>query len=280
MTPPSPPPTPARRSRLREAQPLLVAFAAFLAVYLAVAYELAPAFWRHYERQPALADRAMTTTTALGLPGDALNVGLEGDRADVLCAVRAAGWRPADPVTWRSSLHIASSVLLSRAYPNAPVSDLFYDGRRQDLAFEKPAGASPRERHHARFWLALEHGKSGLPLWLGSATFDRSVGVSRYTGQVTHHIAPDVDAERDLLARDLLAAGVVSRAYSVTGVGPTLSARNGGGDPYYTDGEIAVSRLSPGCRTVAAPPKIVAPPPAIVVKNVLFGWAKAIWRIL
>jgi hypothetical protein len=280
MTPPSPPPDPARRRLLREARPLLVALATFLAVYVSVAYELAPAYWRHYERQPALATKAMTTTTALGLPGDALNVGLEGSRDEVLCAMRAAGWRPADPITWRSSLRIADSVLLRRAYPTAPVSDLFYDGRRQDLAFEKAAGISPKERHHVRFWLVLAQGDSGEPLWLGSATFDRSVGVSRYTGQVTHHIAPDIDAERDLLAHDLAAAGMVEASYSVSGVGPTVFARNGGGDPYFTDGEIAVSRLSPGCKIVPAAPPTLAPPPAVAAKNTLFAWLKALWRLL
>jgi len=280
MTPPSPPPDPARRRLLREARPLLVALATFLAVYVSVAYELAPAYWRHYERQPALATKAMTTTTALGLPGDALNVGLEGSRDEVLCAMRAAGWRPADPITWRSSLRIADSVLLRRAYPTAPISDLFYDGRRQDLAFEKVAGISPKERHHVRFWLVLAQGDSGEPLWLGSATFDRSVGVSRYTGQVTHHIAPDIDAERDLLAHDLAAAGMVEASYSVSGVGPTVFARNGGGDPYFTDGEISVSRLSPGCKIVLASPPTLAPPPAVAAKNTLFAWLKALWRLL
>jgi hypothetical protein len=280
MTPPSPPPNPTRRRPLRAARPLLIALAALLAVYLGVAYALAPTFWRHYERQPALAEKTMTTTTALGLAGDALNVGLEGGRDEILCAMRAAGWRPADPVTLRSSVRIASSVLLRRAYMTAPVSDLFYDGRRQDLAFEKAAGISPKERHHVRFWLVLAEGDSGRPLWLGSATFDRSVGVSHYTGQVTHHIAPDIDAERDLLAGDLAAAGVVEASYWVTGVGATLFARNGGGDPYFTDGEIAVSRLSPGCQTVSAAPPTAVPPPAVAAKNTAFGWLKALWRLL
>ena len=280
MTPPRPPPNPARRRPLRAARPLFIALAAFLALYLGFAYALAPALWRHYERQPALAEKAMTTTTTLGLAGDALNVGLEGGQDEILCAMRAAGWRPADPVTLRSSVRIASSVLLRRAYTTAPVSDLFYDGRRQDLAFEKAAGISPKERHHVRFWLVLPEGDSGRPLWLGSATFDRSVGVSRYTGQVTHHIASDIDAERDLLAQDLAAAGVVEAAYWVTGVGATVFARNGGGDPYFTDGEIAVSRLSPDCRTVSAAPPTLAPPPAVAVKNTAFGWLKTLWRVL
>ena len=279
MTPSSPPSNRARRRALRAARPLIVALAALLALYVGLAYELAPALWRHYERQPALATKSMTTTTALGLAGDALNVGLEGSRDEILCAMRAAGWRPADPITFRSSFRIADSVLLRRAYPTAPVSDLYYDGRRQDLAFEKAAGISPKERHHVRFWLVLAKGDSGEPLWLGSATFDRSVGVSRYTGQVTHHIAPDIDAERDLLSHDLVAAGMVAASYSVTGVGATVFARNGGGDPYFTDGEIAVSRLSPGCQIVQAAPTL-APPPAVTAKNTAFGWLKAVWRIL
>ena len=280
MTPPRPPPNPARRRPLRAARPLFIALAALLALYLGFAYALAPALWRHYERQPALAEKTMTTTTALGLAGDALNVGLEGGQDEILCAMRAAGWRPADPFTLRSSVRIASSVLLRRAYMTAPVSDLFYDGRRQDLAFEKAAGISPKERHHVRFWLVLTEGDSGRPLWLGSATFDRSVGVSHYTGQVTHHIASDIDAERDLLAQDLAAAGVVEASYWVTGVGATVFARNGGGDPYFTDGEVAVSRLSPDCQAVQAAPPTLAPPPAVAVKNTAFGWLKALWRVL
>jgi len=257
-----------------------IAIAVVAVFYVSIAYGLAPAFWRHYEHQKALADKAMTTTTSLGIAGDALNVGLEGRRDDILCAMRAAGWRPADPVTWRSSAKIAGSVLLRRAYATAPVSDLFYDGRRQDLAFQKPSGTSPSTRHHVRFWQALEAGEAGLPVWLGAATFDRSVGVSHFTGQVTHHIGPDIDAERDLLSVDLAGAGVVVASYLVSGVGPTLFARNGGGDRYFTDGEIAVSRLSENCRSRPGAPIVLDSPPAVHAKNALFGWAAGLWRRL
>ncbi len=257
-----------------------IAIAVVAVFYVSIAYGLAPVFWRHYEHQKALADKAMTTTTLLGIAGDALNVGLEGRRDDILCAMRAAGWRPADPVTWRSSAKITGSVLLRRAYATAPVSDLFYDGRRQDLAFQKPSGTSPSTRHHVRFWQALDAGEAGLPVWLGAATFDRSVGVSHFTGQVTHHIGPDIDAERDLLSVDLAGAGVVEASYLVSGVGPTLFARNGGGDRYFTDGEIAVSRLSENCRSRPGAPIVLDSPPAVHAKNALFGWAAGLWRRL
>ena len=103
-----------------------------------------PALWTHYEHQRGLADLPMVTRTAQGIPGDPINVGLIGDEKEVLCAMNAAGWFPADPVTFRSSIEIAGSVLLDRAYKDAPVSNLFYLGRREDLAFEKPVGNKRR----------------------------------------------------------------------------------------------------------------------------------------
>ena len=251
-----------------------------VAAYVVLAYLLAPFFWRHFEHQPRLAGLEATTRTALGLPGDAINVGLEGTEGDVLCAMNAAGWKPADPVTLSSSLRIVGSVLFDRPYSDAPVSPLFYDNRKQDLAFEKPSGKSATKRHHVRFWKALDAGDDGRPVWLGSATFDDSLGVSHYTGQITHHVAPDIDAERDLLSNDLAAANKVETTYSVSGVGPTLFARNGGGDPYFTDGDITISKLVSGCATQESAPAALSPPPQIAAKNALFSWLAAIWRAL
>ena len=114
---------------------LSLALGAGAIVYAGLAYGVAPNYWRHYEHQLALAGKSMLTTTSLGIPGDALNVGLEGAREDILCAMRAAGWKPADPVTLRSSFKIVGCVLARRAYATAPVSDLLWEGRREDLAF-------------------------------------------------------------------------------------------------------------------------------------------------
>jgi hypothetical protein len=212
----------------------------------------------------------MTTTTEQGIPGDAINVGLIGDLKDVLCAMHAAGWYPADPVTWRSSLEIVGSVLLDRPYHDAPVSPLMYLNRREDLAFEKPVGGSADHRHHVRLWKVLDKGDEDRPVWLGAATFDRSVGVSRYTGAVTHHIAPDIDAERAVLADDLEGAGMVDAKYQVTGVGPTVAGRNGGGDLYYTDGEVWIMRLVIGCAKRTAPVETIPSPAATEIKDRIF----------
>lgn len=248
------------RLRVRNLATILVVA---LVLYGLAAYVVLPMAWTHYEHQPGLADRPMVTHTAQGIPGDPLNVGLVGSREDVLNAMHAAAWYPADPITWRSSIEIVGSVVLDRPYHDAPVSPLYYDGRREDFAFEKPVGESADRRDHVRFWKVLDKGAEGRPVWLGSATFDRGVGLSHDTGQVTHHIGPDIDAVRDLLTDDLKQAGMVEATYQVTGIGPTLNGHNGEGDPYYTDGEIWMSRLVPA-GTKATAPAVVLPPPAFV----------------
>jgi hypothetical protein len=215
-----------------------------LLIYLALAYLLLPTWWRGYYHGSRWSEVPHVTRTSNGLPGDPVNVALVGTRGEVVRTLLAAGWRPADRTTWRTSVRIAADVLLGRSYPDAPVSNLYLWGRRQDLAFERAAGKSPRRRHHVRLWESAGF-EDGRPVWLGAATFDRSVGVSRYTGQVTHHIEPDVDAERDLLLADLQRAGQLVRRYQVPGVGKPWQGRNGGGDRYWTDGTIAVGVLPP-----------------------------------
>jgi hypothetical protein len=159
------------------------------------------------------------------------------------------------------------SVLLKRPYEHAPVSPLFYAGRIEDLAFEKPSGKSADRRHHVRFWQVLDNGTEGRPVWLGAVTFDRSVGISHYTGQVTHHISPDIDEERDGLINDLTTAKVVEALYQVTGVGPTLNGRNGGGDPYWTDGEIRIARITADAAKTDKPPQMLDSPQIVQWKD-------------
>lgn len=256
-----------RRHRGRR---LLLALLVVLGVYLLLAYIVLPAAWSHYEHHPALAEAPRTTAAPDGIPGDPLNVGLTGSRTEVIRAMLAAGWSPADPVTWRSSLEIADSVLLDRPYRDAPVSTLLLYGRKQDLAFEREQGASASQRHHVRFWLAPQRGVDGRDLWLGAVTFDRSVGLSFTTGQITHHIAPDIDAERDALVEDLERAGQVTRVYQVTGVGATTRGYNGGGDWYYSDGELTVALLAPGNVAQTNDPVQEPNPPLVAAKNTLW----------
>src|SRR5437588_5743456 len=101
-----------RRLLLRCLKVLLV----LIAAWLLAAYLILPALWRHYEHHPVLESAPKTTLTAQGIPGDPLNVGLIGTEEELVGALLEAGWDPADPITLRSSLGIARSVLLRRPY--------------------------------------------------------------------------------------------------------------------------------------------------------------------
>jgi hypothetical protein len=257
-----------RLGRLRRAAAILLVT---MAAYILLAYIVLPVLWTHHEHQKGLADLPMVTRTGQGIPGDPINVGLIGDKSDIICAMHAAGWYPADPITLKSSIEIVGSVLLDRPYKDAPVSNLYYLDRREDLAFEKPIGASADRRNHVRFWKVLDQGQEKRPVWLGAATMDRGVGVSHYTGAVTHHIDADIDLERKTWAGDLEAAGMVTAKYQVTGIGPTLTGRNGGGDLYYTDGEVWILRLVEACRKNTMPVDVLPSPLATQIKD-------QIWR--
>ncbi len=244
--------------------------------YYVAAYFVVPALWAHYERQPGLAQLPMVTKTKQGIPGDPINVGLVGTRDEILAVMKAAGWSGADPVNSKTSLKIASSVVLHKAYVHAPVSSLFYQGRMQDLAFEKPAGKDATKRHHVRFWKVLDQGQEGRPVWLGAATFDQGVGLNHYTGQITHHISGDVDGERNQLIDDLTKSQRITTLYEVSGVGPTFGAENGGGDYYYSDGEIEFAVIAPEAAQQTSAPQDLPANTLVSTKDMI--WAAVTGR--
>lgn len=189
---------------------------------------------------PALARAPRTTATKDGRPGDAVNVAFIGTDEELHRVLATAGWYAADPITLRTSIRIAADVVLRKPYDHAPVSDLYLWGRRQDYAFEQPVGDSPKQRHHVRFWRSAEVDKNQEPLWLGAATYDERVEISRTTGGITHRIAADIDRERNKLLIDTRAAGALDGYYWVDRFHHHREGRNGGGDPYFTDGRLAV----------------------------------------
>jgi hypothetical protein len=236
--PPNTPTAPARRSRK-----LLIILGVLLLSYFVGAYLLAPLLWRTAtKRHPDLSGGPRISQTANGIAGDPINLALEGSEADVIRAMTAAAWFPADPITFRSSMRIAVDSVFRRPDDEAPVSDLFLFGRKQDLAFEQPVGNSPRQRHHVRFW-RWDQLRDDRPVWFGSATFDERVGLSHETGQITHHIGPDIDAERDRILTELQQMHQAEDVYYVDHFHDQLSGRNGGGDPWHTDGRLGVAIL-------------------------------------
>jgi hypothetical protein len=245
QTAPQAPAPPSSRGRLLRRAAL--GLAALLLVYLVVAYVLVPLVWvRYARRHPAWENAPRITHTKADIPGDPINVALIGSEEEVKKALLAAGWYPADALSLRSSAEIAAASVLGRQYEDAPVSSLFLFGRKQDLAFEKPVGDNPRKRHHVRFWKWDQLSPDGREVWFGSATYDERVGLSHTTGEITHHIGPDIDADRDLVIGDLQKAGQLTESYFVDDFHTIREGRNGGGDPWHTDGRLSVGVLRTG----------------------------------
>jgi hypothetical protein len=225
----------------------IAAYAAVtLVTYLAIAYVLLPTGWHGYARRhPSFADMPTVTHTGSGIPGDPLNVALTGTETELKKIMLAAKWYPADPLTLKSCLHIAEASVLKRPYDDAPVSNLYLFGRKQDLAFEQQVGNNPRHRHHVRFWQTDKQDEGGRPVWVGSAVYDKRVGLSRTTGQVTHVTAADVDAERDYLFQCLEVTGGLIERYVVDNFQKIREGKNGGGDPWHTDGNLYAGVIKP-----------------------------------
>jgi LssY C-terminus len=234
--PGSPPP-----KRHRWWKRIAVVAGVLIVAYLVMAYGVLPIVWMRYtHHHPSLADIPNITHTADGIPGDPLNVSLIGTEIDLKRIMLAAQWYPADPLSLRSRLEIASAAVFEHPYDDAPVSNLYLWGRKEDLAFEQPVGNDPRQRHHVRFWRSDKRDPDGRPVWVGAAIFDERVGFSHTTGEITHHTAPDIDAERNTLFADLQRTGELSEVYFVDGFHHIHQGRNGGGDPWFTDGRLEV----------------------------------------
>jgi len=215
-------------------------------IYVVTAYLVMPVLWSRYARRhPTLEDIPGVTRTGDGTDGDPLNVALIGTKAEVMRSMVAAKWFPADPLTLKSCLEIAEATVLKRPYDDAPVSSLYLFGRKEDLAFEQPVGKDPRQRHHVRYWRSEQVDTDGRPVWIGGAIFDERVGFSRETGQITHVTAANIDAERDYLFSNLEKASVLAQQYALNNFHKVLKGKNGGGDPWFTDGRLFVGVITP-----------------------------------
>ena len=185
----------------------------------------------------------LTTFNRAGRPGDPLNVQLLATSGQIGAAFAAAGWYRADEIDFVTSARISVDSVLGRAYSTAPVSNLYLYGRTEDLAFERP-GRTVRQRDHIRFWNTGSVGSDTRPIWVGSGTRDVKVELSKTNHLPTHGIAPDLDAERDLVVSELALTGYVIADGTRLGFGTATHGTNGGGDPYVTDGHVAVLTLA------------------------------------
>ncbi len=183
------------------------------------------------------------TRTSDGLLGDPVNLAFLGDAKSIHTAMIAAGWRRADDISLRSTVKIILSWFLRRSYEDAPVSPLMLFGKPQAFAYQQEVKGNPSRRHHVRFWPCPEGWllPGGYRVdWLAAGTYDRAVGLSLFTLQVTHKIDANIDIERDYIVDTLRWFDPDTEVRVVRDFSTAYHSRNGGGDRINTDGNLLV----------------------------------------
>ena len=181
--------------------------------------------------------------TSDGLLGDPVNLALLGHEAQIHASMTRAGWTRADDVTLRSGLRILTSTLTRRSYHEAPVSPLHLFDRQQDFAYQQEVAGSPSKRHHVRFWRCPDGWMlpGGYTVdWLAAGTYDKSVGLSLFTLQVTHKIEEDTDIERDYIVETVKKGSPEVDVDVIENFSTGYHSRNGGGDLIITDGDLPI----------------------------------------
>lgn len=196
---------------------------------------------------PPLHNLPVRTTAKGSVPGDPVNIAFEGLRSAILSAFSKAGWVKADPLSLRDDARLALDTVTHHPYPAAPVSNLYLFGRTEDFAVEHELGTVAR-RDHARLWDSRRSDPAThLELWIGDASQDAGIEVLRRHHipiGTTHHINPNLDAERSLIVTLLRGTGMVRTVLIEPGMGETTDGKNAGGDRFYTDGKMAVIVLN------------------------------------
>ncbi|NOJ58878.1 LssY C-terminal domain-containing protein [Arthrobacter sp. 260] len=186
--------------------------------------------------------------TSDGLLGDPINVTLLGSEAAVHTSMLRAGWTRADEIDATSTRRIIVSTVTRRSYDEAPVSPLFVFGRQQDFAYQQEVNGNPGKRHHIRFWRCppgwVLPGGTDVD-WLAAGTYDKSVGFSLFTLQITHKIETDIDEERDYVIDSLTSSEPEATVRILRNFSTGYHSRNGGGDNIQTDGHLPVIDLRP-----------------------------------
>lgn len=182
--------------------------------------------------------------TSTSITGNALEpislIIIARDAAAFEAALLQAGWVKADKPNISSLARAAFAAWGNLPDRSAPITPYFWNRVPNDYGFQKPtADETLRKRHHARFWCTRFVTQDGARIFVGTASFDNGL-----VWGVLHHIAPNIDGERDTLVADMKATGLISDSRQFQLSTPHLGA-DIAGDPWFTDGKAVVLRVRP-----------------------------------
>lgn len=250
---------------------------ALLVTYCFLAYLALPALVRiwHLLHKPT-----HVPTRSIARDGWALDpinvVVLAKNEKEFITAMQKAGWVQPDALSIKSSVKMIVAIVLKKSYPAAPFSTTYAFGKKQDLAFQIQINNNPRDRHHVRFWrlgstiLDGDHAHRTFwqkllskfltkkkDIWVGAASLDKGVNVTRHTLQITHRQDGDTDTERDFLVTTLSEARVLKDSIDIKAGEPLHTRYQGFRETIIADGYVKLCELKR--QFISARPKTTPP---------------------
>lgn len=179
-----------------------------------------------------------------GNPGDMVNFLILGAEDQMKKVFTTAGWVHVDADVKAAILAGALASLEKESYVTMPMSQLYLFDRPQDYGW---AHAEPikvvASRNHLRVWKA-PFNVNGQTVWVGAATHDIGFERDQRNNSVTHKIDPDIDLERDYVAKTLSSTGLVSELTYFLPQKPLQEAKTATGGGFHSNGQVLVLQLA------------------------------------
>jgi hypothetical protein len=173
--------------------------------------------------------------TGQGREGDMINLIFIAKEDDLQRVFSRAGWVKVDKENPLLFWHL---LWQRKHYVKLPMDNFFVFGRAQDYAYALPDPvAILTRRHHLRIW-KTDHEMNGIPIWVGAATHDVAIKFEMRKLWMIHRIDPNVDAEREFIARNLMQTHLVIREKYLSAAVPVFQAQTASGEAYHSDSRI------------------------------------------
>jgi membrane-associated phospholipid phosphatase len=181
---------------------------------------------------------SLYSETLTGSRMEPINFIFVGYQNQIEKSFESHGWYKADPSTLNNTLRALAVGFQGGQYLRAPVTPSYLNFKPENIAFEQSTAThSLKQRHHTRLWQTGYAMPDGRPIWVATASFDEGVEFAGSAKLPTHHIDPNIDAERTYITKSL---GFGNNLINV--VEPQLG-HNASGDGFFTDGKAEIITL-------------------------------------
>lgn len=176
---------------------------------------------------------------AQGRETEPITLVVAATEAQLAGAFEKAGWVAAEPLSEDAIARARTAQRWNEPYPNAPVAPLYYWGREQDAAWQRP-GRSYAERVRVRVWRSETQDAEGRWLFALNVAEDAGFLLVPSHGLPIHHMLSTVDAATQTLIADFTKTGLIRQQYMLYGIGVNSGFRTAAGEPYKTSGYVHV----------------------------------------